>query len=69
MTNWRPIQIAPKDGRKLTIRRTVSGVTRYEGVATWQSATPDRTGGWIDEDGEPVPEPTHWKLTGRGRPY
>jgi hypothetical protein len=71
MTNWRSIQSAPKDGRELTVRRTVSGITTYEVVAIWRAATANSDKeGWVDaHTGEPVPEPTHWKATGRGHPY
>jgi hypothetical protein len=69
MTNWRRITSAPMDGRELTVRRFVQGRTVYEGVAIWRPATADKEEGWIDaESGEPVPEPTHWKATGRGHP-
>jgi len=69
MTNWRPIGSAPKDGQEITVRRTVAKRMTYEGLAAWRAATADNAGGWIDpESGKPVPEPTHWKATGRGHP-
>jgi hypothetical protein len=69
MTNWRPIESAPKDGREITVRRKVGPITTHEGPATWRAATADVAEGWIDpESGEPVPEPTHWKAFGRGHP-
>jgi hypothetical protein len=52
-----------KDGHELTVRRFVHGQTVYQGTAIWR---PD-TGDWADPvTGEAVPEPTHWKATGRG---
>jgi hypothetical protein len=69
MTNWRPIASAPKDGRKLTVRRIVAGQTTYDGTVVWRPAAANESEGWVDaQSGEPVPEPTHWKATGRGHP-
>jgi hypothetical protein len=70
MTNWRPIESAPKDGREITVRRTVLGRTTYEGPAIWRTVTTDAAAGWVNPaSGEPVPAATHWKATGRGHPW
>jgi hypothetical protein len=69
MTNWRPIISAPKDGRELTVRRSVRGETVYEGKAIWRPATAKGEAAWIDPIKDtPIPTPTHWKVTGRGHP-
>jgi hypothetical protein len=69
MTNWRPIETAPKGGQEVIVRRVVGERTVYERAAIWRPATADRREGWMDSvTDEPVPKPTHWKATGRGHP-
>jgi hypothetical protein len=69
MTNWKPIESAPKDGREITVRRTVAGHARYEVTAVWRPATASQSESWVDaHTGKLIPEPpTHWKAAGRGR--
>jgi hypothetical protein len=69
MTNWRPIESAPKGGQEIVVRRVVGGQTVYEGAAIWRPATATRAEGWMHPvKDKPIPEPTHWKATGRGHP-
>jgi hypothetical protein len=69
MTNWRPIESAPRSGEELIVRRVVDGLTVYKGAAIWLPASANRAEGWIDPVSEKrVPAPTHWKASGRGHP-
>jgi hypothetical protein len=75
MTNWRPIENAPKGGQEVFVRRVIGVRTIYEGAAIWRPATATATAtatkaeGWMHPvKDKPVPEPTHWKKKGRGHP-
>jgi hypothetical protein len=47
MTNWRPIERAPKDGQEVIVRRVVGGQTVFEGTAIRRPATATRAEGWM----------------------
>ncbi len=76
---WLHIETAPKDGRRVEVRRVHEGEIVYEGPAVWRSvrfpalsdpisqkqfAEEYEAEGWMDPDQDKrVPTPTHWKAT------
>jgi hypothetical protein len=41
MTNWKPIQTAPQDGRRVWVRRVYEGRLVKEGFAVWSTLAED----------------------------